>query len=81
MTSRQLQQMMEIFDTALGMHPDERTEYLILACAGDEGLQSRIENLLLRLEEAEAEDFLARPVLPDPDHKTVGLIGRRVGAY
>ncbi|MGH9938466.1 MAG: protein kinase domain-containing protein, partial [Blastocatellia bacterium] len=81
MTGDQLQLAIEIFDAASGLPPEERDSYLSSACAGAEHLQSYVERLLLRYEQAEAEDFLARPILPDPDQKAVGLIGRRIGTY
>jgi WD40 repeat protein/serine/threonine protein kinase len=79
MTGEQMEIMMEIFDTALGLAPEERDQYLRAACAGDEGLQARIEQLLLRREEA--GDFLEQPVLPDPSHEAFALAGRHIGPY
>jgi len=81
MTGEQLQLAMEILDTASGLPIGERDGYLSSACAGAEHLQSYVGRLLLRYDQAEAEDFLTRPVLPDPDQKAVGLIGRRIGPY
>lgn len=81
MTTEQLQLAMEILDAASALLPEERDGYLSSACAGDGELRSQVERLLFSYEQAEAEGFLARPMLPDPNSQTAGLLGRQIGPY
>ena len=81
MTSEQLQSAIELFDTASELTPGERGGYLLSACAGDQELRAQVELLLLKHEQAEAEDFLADPVLPDSDPQAFSLVGRHIGPY
>jgi serine/threonine protein kinase len=81
MTSEQVQLAIDLFDAALALPPEERGAWLQSACAGDETLRSQVEELLQSHEEAEAEDFLGEPALPDPSAQAAGLSGRMVGPY
>jgi eukaryotic-like serine/threonine-protein kinase len=55
------QQVREIFDSALSRKPEERSEFVIEACGGDETLLSEVESLLSSLNSAES--FLDTPVV------------------
>ncbi len=81
MTTEQLELTMEIFDAASGLPPEERDVYLASTCAGDDELRQQIERLLRSDEQAEAEDFLAEPALPDPNRESAKLLGRQIGPY
>lgn len=81
MTGERIEILMEIFDTAQGLPPAERAEYLASACAGDEELRSEVERLLRSHEHVEAEEFLAGPALPEPNREAAGLLGRQIGPY
>ena len=55
------QQLDQLFHSALRLEPDERTAFLVEACAGDESLRRQVEALLAAHEEAGS--FIESPTL------------------
>lgn len=55
------QKFKEIFNNALDIPPDQRTEFLAEECAGDDALFQKIQSLLNADSEAENKSFLKRP--------------------
>ncbi len=62
MTPDQWEQVKEIFEGALERSPEERSEFLAEACAGDEPLLREVKRLLA--EHDRAGDFLISPAWP-----------------
>jgi serine/threonine protein kinase/Tfp pilus assembly protein PilF len=85
MAPERWQQIEDIYQTAVGLPAEQRTEYLTRACADDDELRTAIDVLTTRLMQAgdlsetpvmtDETEWLTAPVQGDP------LIGRRVGAY
>src|SRR5262249_7534311 len=87
MTPEHWRQVEAIFHQALAQAPAERAAYVARTSAGNSTLQSAVERVLLRDQQASRESFLAVPDLglsagaegaPPPD---TSLVGRRLGPY
>lgn len=84
MTPEKWEKITEIYNSAIGLNPDERKAFLDKQFAEDESLRAEIESLLLA--NAEAGDFIAKPVVKDIaplltiDDETL-LVGRQLGNY
>jgi serine/threonine protein kinase len=92
MADERWQQVEEIFQRAIDLADEEREKYLDEACAADEGLRKRVEELLAA--DRKAGDFIETPALDDlfaagntvllespVDYVSPPVIGQRVGAY
>jgi serine/threonine protein kinase/tetratricopeptide (TPR) repeat protein len=71
MAAERWTQTEDIYQTAIGLPEEEREAYLAEACAGDDGLRTAVDLLLIQ-----PSGFTE--ILPPPNDS---LIGRRVGAY
>ena len=75
MTEENWHQIRGIFDDALRRKPDERSEFVRLACAGEETVRAEVESLLASLDSA--GEFLEPAMLTDVteviEHETVKL--------
>lgn len=69
----------EIFQNALDLPRDQRSEYVRNACAGDTELLDEIESLLAS--ENTSEDFLEEPAVDYIDELPDLNIGRKIGPY
>ena len=92
MADERWQQVEEIFQRALDLTDEEREPYLAEACAADESLRQRVEELLAAY--GRAGDFIETPALSELfapgntvplessiDYVSTSIIGQRVGAY
>src|SRR5262245_36863520 len=87
MTPERWRQVEEIFQGALDRAPDERTQFVILACGDDESLRRDVQ-LLLRQHDS-AGELLEQPLYANTElgmlesfvEETDPMIGRRLGAY
>jgi eukaryotic-like serine/threonine-protein kinase len=73
-------QVKELFALALERDPEERSGFLLQACAGDDSLRTEVESLLSSLDEAPAflEDC---PVADLLSAQSRAMAERRIGAY
>jgi eukaryotic-like serine/threonine-protein kinase len=69
------QQIKDLFQSAMDVAPERRSEYVTDACRGDAELQREVQSLLDA--EAGAGRFIEQPVLAFVD----SMIGRQVGSY
>jgi eukaryotic-like serine/threonine-protein kinase len=78
----------KVFNDALELAPEDRREFLLQACGGDDGLKSEVESLLDSYNRV--EDFLQTPAANFSASQMAGqfieseeasVIGKRVGAY
>ena len=60
MTEENWQQIRGIFDDALRRKPDERSEFVRVACAGKDELRAEVESLLASLDSADSTASDAR---------------------
>ena len=74
------EQVKALFTLALEQNPEERSSFLLQACAGDDSLRTEIESLLSSFDGAPSflEDCPAADLLSAQSH---GMTGRRIGAY
>ncbi len=95
MPNERWQKVVEIFERALDLPADERSQYLADSCRNDRELRDEVEAMLIADEEA--EDFIESPILAgssfsilneykndtsfEDSPKTENLLGRRVGAF
>jgi serine/threonine protein kinase len=84
MTSERLRRVEDICNAALLCAVEQRTAFLMTACAGDDELQREIESLLAQ--EHNAAGFLSVPatavaVSAVLDHAIGTFAGRRFGVY
>ncbi|MDQ3749889.1 MAG: protein kinase [Acidobacteriota bacterium] len=84
MEPKNWRQIETIFHTALEMNEEERSRYLLLACAKDEKLHNEVESLLTAFDEESG--FMDEPVLEDGFkvlHQDTGknLSGQTIGIY
>jgi serine/threonine protein kinase/tetratricopeptide (TPR) repeat protein len=84
MTPDRWQKLKEVFESALGRAPDERSAFLEQVCDGDEPLRREVESLLASYEEGES--ILERPAvalaaksLAEPEGKL--LTGQTINHY
>jgi serine/threonine protein kinase len=84
MNSEQWQQVEEIYHQAVALPPDKRSDFLELACHGDQQLRSEVDSLILSC--LEAADFMEQPVadkaasLIANDYRS-SIIGNSIGNY
>jgi Tol biopolymer transport system component len=83
-TPEQWQQVNELFKSALGRAPGERSAFLNQACSGDDSLRCEVESLIDSYEQEES--FLERPAVAAAAHSLLGtrdelLVGQVVGRY
>ncbi len=73
-------QVKELFALALERNPEERSSFLLQACAGDDSLRAEIESLLSSFDGAPTflEDCPAADLLLS---KSREIAGKRIGAY
>jgi serine/threonine protein kinase/tetratricopeptide (TPR) repeat protein len=73
-------QVKELFASALERSPEERSSFLLQACAGDDSLRAEIESLLSSFDGAPTflEDCPAADLLLS---KSGEMAGKRIGAY
>ncbi|HEX8367456.1 MAG TPA: protein kinase [Pyrinomonadaceae bacterium] len=82
--------IVEIFEQAVELMPDERAEFLDAACGGDDSLRREVEAMLAADEKA--DDFIETPAAADAslslfdknvasNTQTVALAGQKIGAY
>ena len=67
----------QILNAALDLEPGEREVYLAEACAGDEGLRRRVEELL----SSYRSEFMEKPVAAEPEPSDDLVIPSRLGRY
>src|SRR5580704_10843200 len=82
MDQERIRRLRELFHAALEREPEARQAFLDAACAGDTGLQRRVEPLLAKAEQAGS--FLETPAMDFTTvTQTVGvpLLGRQFGPY
>lgn len=93
MPDRYWEQLEEIFQQALDLPDEERTAFLAEACADDEDLRHRVDELIVAYRKA--DNFIESPAVPGYEPglmaETVmltgeqtlaeSIVGRRVGAY
>ncbi|HEY0003992.1 MAG TPA: protein kinase [Pyrinomonadaceae bacterium] len=88
MSSERWDQIDKIFQTAVGLPPDERTRYIAEACAGDEQLRTKLEALVSQTEESggsaaelEAEKDDRAALVSSHILEGETMRGKRIGAY
>src|SRR5689334_7581856 len=59
MTPERWQQIDQLFHAALACEADQRAQFLVTQCAGDQSLRREVESLLSSLDEA--DDFIETP--------------------
>src|ERR1051325_7304437 len=87
MTPERWRQVEEIFQGALDCSPDERNQFVVVACGEDESLRRDVQ-LLLRQHDS-AGELLDQPLYANTElgmlesfvEETDPMIGRRLGAY
>jgi len=72
-------QVKELFALALEQDPEERSNFLQQACAGDDSLRTEIESLLSSFDGATT--FLEDCPAADLSERSGAVTGRRIGAY
>jgi non-specific serine/threonine protein kinase/serine/threonine-protein kinase len=82
MNPERWQKVKNILENVLEKSPDSRSDYLVEACGGDEGLRSEIDNLL-EFEEVESDLLEQEAVSAVFETSPVpkNLIGREIGNY
>jgi serine/threonine protein kinase/tetratricopeptide (TPR) repeat protein len=84
MTPERYQQVKNLFQSALGHEPAQRSAFLAQACEGDEALYSEVESLIIAHEgaanfiEAPAYESLSDLVAEEPPES---IAGRQTGPY
>ncbi len=85
MTPEQWRQIDKLLEEALEREPDQRDAFLAQACAGDEALRRKMEDLLAAHQQAEAEGFIETPALEVAAKaladQTRSMVGRLLGHY
>jgi serine/threonine protein kinase/Tfp pilus assembly protein PilF len=73
-------QVRDLFALALERNPEERSSFLLQACAGDDSLRAEIESLLSSFDGAATflEDCPAAGLLAEQSR---GMTGRKIGVY
>ncbi len=94
MPNERWEKVVEIFEQALDLPDDERSQYLDDACEGDRELRDEVEAMLIADEES--EDFIESPILAassfsvlnnfkdtsfEDEPKTENMLGMRIGAF
>lgn len=85
MAPERWQQIEDIFQTAVDLPAQQRSEYLATACAQDDELRTMVDVLIVQL--AQATNFIETPVVTgntewlEPLAEGDPLLGRRIGAY
>ena len=83
MTPDRWNQISQLCHAALALDEQERRQFLVTVCEGDDGLRQEVESLLAA--SASAERFLDRPAIAGAqlanDSVTSAVIGRRLGVY
>jgi TolB-like protein/Flp pilus assembly protein TadD len=86
MTPERWRQVEEIFQEALDLQPDQRNQYILEACSGDDMLRRDVQLLLSQHDSA--GELLEVPVYGNTDlgmlhfsEEIDPMIGRRLGAY
>jgi len=78
-------QVKDLFALALERNPEERSSFLLQACAGDDSLRAEIESLLSSFDSSSTflEDSPAADLLSAKSGKAAGneIAGKRIGAY
>lgn len=85
MSSDRWEKVGELFEQALALPPDERSDFLAKQCAGDESLRKEVEALLASEEAVDGESFLepsdvisSQMAALKPDDP---MVGKRLGVY
>ena len=84
MTPERLQQIEELYHSALEHDPAGRAAFINESCSGDEELRHEVESLLAS--EAQARDFIEEPVHEAAarliaDNQKRSMVGRSIGHY
>jgi serine/threonine protein kinase len=84
MTPEQWHRVKEVFEAALGQAPEERADFLVQVCGGDDLLCKEVESLLSSYEqeksfmETPAAALAAQSLLKE---ESAALVGQRLGRY
>src|SRR5207247_7624419 len=84
MTPERLQQIEDLYHSALEQDSAERAAFINDSCNGDEELRNEVESLLAS--EAQAGDFIEAPAHEEvarlmADNRKRSMVGREIGDY